>query len=128
MHISCYQSKPGELSAVLEKNISLQNCRNIREYTENSSLNNTKSMFTLFWKINYLLQYVLFPHKFLPFPVGLSNNNIQNILTVVGYITDEKNQVLQQLDDKPAREIIINFISETHCINQGSCNSYLDNK
>lgn len=61
---------------------------------------------------NHLLQDVLLPHELLPLPVGLSNNNIQHILSIVWYIADKKYQVLQQLDHEPAREVRVSTINK----------------
>lgn len=49
----------------------------------------------------HLLENVLFPHELLPLTVGLGDHDVQHILPIVGDVTDEEYQVLQQLNDKP---------------------------
>lgn len=51
----------------------------------------------------HLFENVLLPHQLLPFPIGLVDHDVQDVLPVVGDITDKEHQVLQQLDDKPSQ-------------------------
>lgn len=55
----------------------------------------------------HLCQDVLFPHEFLPFPVWLSDDHIQNVLSVVSHVSHKEDEVFQQLCDKPITKEIV---------------------
>lgn len=52
----------------------------------------------------HLFEDVLLPHQLLPFPVGLGDHDVEDVLPIVGDIADKEHQVLQQLDDKPSQK------------------------
>lgn len=53
---------------------------------------------------SHLLEDVLLPHQLLPFPVGLGDHDVQDVLPIVGDIANKEHQILQQLDDKPSQK------------------------